>query len=202
MARMNRQPAESLSAEDLNNPCVFVVDMINGFTREGALADPAIAACASPIRNLLEKTQAKSLFITDCHEQGAAEFNSFPEHCLKGSAESQVMDELSGFVGEVLEKNCISAAAVPGFTDWLDALGENRDLVVTGCCTDLCVLQLALPLVSYINQMGKSGMRVIIPEDCVDTYHIDGVHDAKFWNETALDLMKANGVLVVGSIQA
>lgn len=200
MARISVEKYPILDTNELNNPILFVVDMVNGFVKEGALADSAIDACTQPIARLIDALHSRVIFVNDTHEEDAAEFESFPSHCLRGSMEAQVVDALLPNVDEVLEKNCISAAAAPGFIQILESLPKKCDLIVTGCCTDLCVLQLALPLQSWINQNNRKGCRVIVPINCVETYHLPDIHDAQFWNEAALANMKANGIVVVSEI--
>lgn len=191
-----------MNIHELIHPAIIVVDMINGFTKSGPLADPEIAKAARPIASLIEETtQSRQalLFVKDTHEEGCLEFESFPPHCLKGTDESEIMDELKGFADQasVIEKNSISTFTAPGFSEWLKTLKIPADIVITGCCTDLCVLQLVLSLQSYINQNDLRGLRIVVPVDCVDTYHIEGIHDAKETNRFALENMKANGVKVI-----
>lgn len=203
MARLNQSVYPPLSAGSLHAPVVFVVDMVNGFTKEGALADPAILACARPIQKLVETIHPALWFVNDSHDENSSEFASFPPHCIKGTSEALVIEELARLQQQagVLEKNAISAAFAPGFSAMLESLPETCDLIVTGCCTDLCVLQLVLPLLSWLHQNNRQGCRVIVPADCVETYDAPGLHEAGFWNEAALANMAANGALVVGSIQ-
>ena len=54
MARLHetKQCYSSLSKSSLQHPILFVIDMINGFVRRGALHDPAIAQAAQPIKDL------------------------------------------------------------------------------------------------------------------------------------------------------
>lgn len=202
MARVQKDSWPVLKASQLNKPNVFVVDMINGFTRQGALADPAIADIAGPIADLLDATGADAWFIRDSHSPDAAEFSSFPVHCLAGSEESEVIDVLKPYVDEqrVICKNTISAAAVDGFFEKIAAIEDGSDLIITGCCTDLCVAQLALPLQFWIMEHGRN-LRVIVVVNCVDTYDIKDTHSAKKANETALNYMNANGVTVVSHIE-
>lgn len=203
MARTDETPWQVLPLSSLRSPVVLVVDMINGFVKDGALADPAIQKAAKPIADLIEQTQAPAWFITDTHAEDAMEFENFPPHCLKGSEEAQVIDELIPYVkpDHIIEKNAISAIFAPDFGRMLESLPEETDLIVTGCCTDLCVEQLALPLLSWIRQNNQLKKRVIVPVNTVDTYHIEGVHDAKEWNRVALQSMAANGVMVVSAIE-
>lgn len=202
MARMNHNDYPALSAASLVHPVMFVVDMVNGFVRKGALADPAIAACAAPIAQLIETLDPDLWFVNDSHDEDCAEFSAFPAHCIRGSEEAQVIDELKDYPGRIIEKNAISAAAGEPYRQMLETLPERCDLIVTGCCTDLCVLQLALPLMSWIHQTNRRTCRVIVPADCVETYHSPTAHEAPFWNEAALANLAACGVEVVRSICA
>ena len=197
MARLNKNSYERMSYDELR-PKVYavVVDMINGFAKEGTLADPAILETAAPIADLLAQTRPETLFLCDCHEPGCIEFESFPVHCLKGSAESEIIEELKDFEGKIIEKNAISAFGTEAMQKWADEVKDGSDVIVTGCCTDLCVLQFVLPLRSWLNEKGKKDVRIIVPADCVETYHIDGVHSAQDWNAFALMNMELNGVKV------
>lgn len=203
MARLENLELEPLQMAELTNPVILVVDMVNGFAKQGALADPAISSCAAPIRKLIETSQAPVWFICDAHEPGCLEFDAFPAHCLKGSQEAEVIDELKDLAAKerTIYKNAISTFAAPDFGRILAELPEKSDVVVTGCCTDLCIEQLALPLQSWMHQQERRGSRVIVPADCVDTYHIEGVHDAVSNNEAALQRMKGCGVTTVLQIQ-
>lgn len=202
MARLHNQQWPVITFDQLHNPQVFVVDMINGFVRQGALADPAIGALTTPIAALLDEIHTTPWFVCDTHEPNAAEFQVFPVHCLKGSEECEVVDELKSYVKPeyMLEKNSISTAAVPGFFEKMKQLPEDCDIIVTGCCTDLCISQLALPLLFWNNQNNRRH-RIIVPVDCVDTYDQKDVHSAWISNEQALALMSANGVQIVESIR-
>lgn len=201
MARLKQNLYPVLNRQELQNPVVFIVDMVNGFVKKGALADPAILACAAPMRNLVENLEAAVWFVNDCHDDDCAEFAFFPPHCIRDSEEARVIEELASVPGQTLEKNAISAAASLQYPAMLETLPEKADLIVTGCCTDLCIAQLALPLRSWLNQNGRKDCRVIVPADCVETFDSPD-HDAFFWNEAALANLAANGVLVVQGIQA
>lgn len=202
MARRNIHEAESLKIDQLEKPVIFVIDMINGFVKEGALSDKAIAQIGKPIRNLIERLKTRTIFVCDAHDKNAKEFGSYPIHCLKGSKESQVMEELAPYNKEQIDKNSTNTFMAPGFQNILpDLLANYTDFIITGCCTDLCILQFALSLQSYLNEMDKGFHRIIIPENCVDTYQIDQVHEAEYWNEAAIQNMKQNGILVVSRIE-
>ena len=63
------------------------------------------------------------------------------------------------------------------------------------------MLQFALTLNAWLNEHNVTQTRIIVVSDCVETYHIDQVHDAAVMNAFALEMMKGNGIDVVGSIE-
>ena len=76
-----------------------------------------------------------------------------------------------------------------------------QDIVICGCCSDICIMQFALCLNAWLNEHNETKKRVIIPMDCIDTYHIDDVHDAVEWNEFSIRNMEANGIQVVAGFK-
>ena len=73
---------------------VFVIDMVNGFVKFGAMADTNIAKIAPAVIRQIEA--AKNVhFICDAHAERDLEMKRYPVHCLKGSPESEVIEELA-----------------------------------------------------------------------------------------------------------
>ena len=177
---------------------VIVVDMINGFVNEGAMADPYIAHIIPEIKRLVEENKDGAIFIRDCHEEDAVEFKSYPVHCLKGTSESEVVDELKVYTNNenTFEKNSTSAMFAPGFVEYIEKINDLEEIVIGGCCTDICVLNLAIPLKNYLNQVDKK-IAVIVPKSIVETYHAEGVHDREEYNEMAYKLMSQSGIKVI-----
>ena len=186
-----------MNFSELNQPVVFVVDMINGFAKEGALADKRIMEIVSDIQKLLNVVNDR-VFICDSHPENAREFVSYPPHCLEGSLESEVVDELKPYVnGLVVMKNSTNAFFADSMQEFIhNKLDKFKDLVIVGCCSDICVLTFALCLQTYLNQHQMLDKRIIVPTNMIETYHIDGVHDSKYWNEIACTIMSSNGIKV------
>lgn len=182
----------------LNQPVVFVVDMINGFAKEGALADKRIMEIVPAIQGLLKSVESR-VFICDSHPENAREFSSYPSHCLVDSEESEVVDELKPYVnGLVVLKNSTNAFFAPVMQEFIhNELDNYKDLVIVGCCSDICVLTFALCLQTYLNEHQMLDKRIIVPSNMMETYHIEGVHDAKYWNEVASKIMASNGIEVM-----
>jgi len=170
---------------------LVVVDMVNGFCRQGALASPRIAALIPTITRLVLQYRNDGgqylLFINDAHTENAAEFSAFPPHCLVGTSESELVDELKPYLQEsfLFAKNATTAVfgARGGrypdgekldflsFVRGLLADGKVKLFVVVGNCTDLCVLQCALALKLLGNSLNLP-VEVVVPEDAVTTYDL------------------------------
>ena len=78
----------------------------------------------------------------------------------------------------------------------LDNLKDLKEVVIGGCCTDICVLNLAIPLKNYFNQVDRE-VRITVPKSIVETYHAEGVHDRDEYNEIAFKLLRLSGINVI-----
>ena len=156
---------------------LIVVDMVNGFVKKGALADTYIQHIIEPIKKTIEEFQASPekdvFFIRDAHQLGCAEFKKFPEHCIDGTWESEIIDELAPYSKDsrTYKKNSRSALFAPGFMRDIDIMRNNllTRIVTTGCCSDLCDLDLSVPLMNYFDQMNDN-IEIIVPQDSIETY--------------------------------
>ncbi len=200
MAKISCNFMEKIKKEEiqsLQNPIVFVVDMINGFAKEGSLSDPGILDIVSDIQNLLNQV-SPSIFICDGHDLDSKEFASFPVHCIKGTEESEVIDELLPYVKNKFYKNSTNAFVAKEIQSFIETnIDKYQDIVITGCCTDICILQFALALNTYLNENDLKQQRVITPINMMETYDIEGIHGAMKYNEMACLIMQLNGIHVV-----
>ena len=171
---------------------VFVIDMVNGFCKFGLMADPNIAKIAPAIATQIANASAVH-FICDAHEERDLEMKSYPTHCIAGTPEADIIDELAQFA---TAENTTLKKSTNGFLNLDKTILDDFDrFIITGCCTDICVLQFALSLRTYLNE---KNMRkdVILPTACVATYGAPS-HDEKYYTQAALNLMKNAGILVV-----
>lgn len=193
---------EILRYDECQKPIIFVIDMVNGFVKEGALADSRINHIVPNLICLMEQLACRNVFVCDSHPPHTREFDTFAPHCMIGSKEAEVIDELQPYIKRIMKKNSTNAFHAQDFLSFLkEEMDSYRDIIVTGCCTDLCVLQFVLTLQSWLNEHNKKEYRIIVPKNCVETYDIPDLHSASYWNEVAFNLMKMNGVLVVDSLQ-
>ena len=99
---------------------VMVVDMLEGFTRRGVLANPRVDALVPKQASFLSALPARSrvVFLADAHETGDAELKRFPVHCLKDTPEAQVRPELLAAAEKAgAEINIIRKRTFSGFLD-------------------------------------------------------------------------------------
>jgi NAD+ synthase len=193
---------------------VVSVDMVKGFCTEGPLASPRVAGIVSTVVRLFQRVHGLGvrhfLLTQDTHDSDAVEFSAFGPHCIAGTGESEVIDELRAlpFSGIFLTfpKNSTSSSIGTELDGWLEAHPEVATFVVVGDCTDLCVYQAAMHLRLRANVLGLRDVRVIVPADCVQTYDVPvetatelGIlpHDGDLLHNIFLYQMALNGIEVV-----
>ncbi|MFQ9923494.1 MAG: cysteine hydrolase family protein [Beduini sp.] len=204
MARIQSSIFEALPWMDQDNlnqtsSLIVIVDMIKGFMEAGNMADPKIAETIPAHLQLFKALPlADHLYFVDAHLKGCQEFLSFPEHCLKGSQESEIADELKedSLHSKIIYKNSTNGFLAPDFINHLEEYMRYERFIITGCCSDICVLQFTLSLQTYIHEHDLN-KQVYVVMDAIDTYHIEGIHDAKRFNEVSYQLLNAAGVRFV-----
>lgn len=180
---------------------LIVVDMVNGFVREGALHSKRVEGIIPRIENLVNQyldEDAAVAFVKDTHDPGAREFKRFPVHCLRGTSEAELVDELKKYehMALVYEKNSTSAIFPGELLEDIRKMKNLKRVVITGCCTDICVMNLVIPLQCYFDQYNRD-VDIIVPEDAIETYDAD-YHNAeeyinmtrKFFNQSGVQLVK------------
>ena len=173
---------------------IIIVDMVNGFVKEGTLHDEKIMGIVDNIKKLIDKKRDYDLIVLeDSHENNCAEFASFPVHCLKGSSESKTIDELQYVFSLPNFEACIQKNSTNGFFALEKAnLVDGDEYIIVGCCTDICVAQLALTLKIYGNDSDAT-KKVIVVKDAVSTYDND-YHNAEEYSDAAFKLMSVAGI--------
>lgn len=179
---------------------LIIVDMVNGFVKEGNMADPYIAHIIPEQKRLIEQflnEREGIAFIKDCHEEGCHEFKRFPIHCLKGTIEAELVDELKQYEinGLVYHKNSTSAIFAPNFMSDIERMKKLKEVVITGCCTDICDMNLAIPLQNYFDQKDLD-VDIIIPTNAVETYNAP-YHKREEYNNMAFKFLEQSGIKLV-----
>jgi nicotinamidase-related amidase len=192
------------------------IDVINGFCVSGPLASARVGRIAKPVARLFERAYAlgaRNFVLTqDTHDPATPEFNVYPPHCLKGSDESEAVDELKELpfyeTITIVEKNSISSAIGTRLAEWLAARPQLRTFIVVGDCTDLCTYQAAMQLRLEANAANMV-RRVIVPAETADTFDTPvaaakelGIyaHDGDLHHVLFLHHMAMNGVEIVAAL--
>lgn len=201
-------PDIALSSLDPKTTALIVVDMVNGFAREGALASPRVDAMAGEIAALTEACRRKGFPVAafaDTHTADSLELVSYPPHCLRGTEEAQLVPELQTAAAmdapgsfSLIEKNSTNGFLEPVFDLWRRENPGISAYLVVGDCTDICIHQFALTAKTYHNARNKP-LRVLIPTALVDTFDSPG-HPADTMNAAALLFLRAGGVELCRSI--
>lgn len=199
---INSLPKIKLSDFEPSATAFAIVDIINGFIREGAMSSSDIESIVKPSTKLLSECKGVGMpciAFADCHEKGCAEFDSFPEHCIKNTSESELVDELKTVGGYTLiEKNSTNGCHEMAFHDFLNQHKGINTFIVCGDCTDICVMQFCLSLKTLFNKENKP-LRIVVPINAVETYDAPQ-HNSVFANISAYKLMKDCGICFVSEI--
>lgn len=195
-------PVLELGELEPDKTVLVVIDMINGFAREGALKSPRVEALIPAIAELSGECRKRGidrLMFADNHTDASPEFKAYPVHCMKGTSESELVDELKtpGGYG-LIPKNSTNGFIEENFMKWLKENSSIKNYIITGDCTDICIQQFAVTLKTWFNRLDESS-RIIVPVNAVDTFDL-GLHDGDLLNVVTLFSMAGNGVELVSRI--
>ena len=149
----------------------IVVDVLNGFCKQGNLASPRCEAAIPRIRELIEERRRAGdhlIFLADTHDPHDREFEVFPVHCVRGTTESEVVPELQPLLqgATLIRKRRYSGFFETDLEARLKAAQPER-VTVVGVCTDICVLH-------TVADLRNRDYRVVVPAAAVETFDAPG----------------------------
>lgn len=180
---------------------IFVIDMNNGFCEEGALADPTIKRIVPNIRKIIMdglKRESALFFVNDKHTEDSVEIKRYAGHCIT-PREQKTIKELSIFeeyADRVFYKNSTCALFAPGMMEMLLQMKNLKRIVITGCCTDICIMNFAVALRNFMDEWNVD-VDIVVPINAVETFHIPNVHEREEANQFGYRVMESNGVRLV-----
>lgn len=197
-------PCLSFRELDAGRTALILVDLVEGFARQGALASSRVEALIPGAVTLTDRCSAagmKIVALADCHTPDSLELQSYPPHCLRGTEEARLCHEVEKAAGSytLIEKNSTNGLLEPTFDSWRKDCPGIDTYIVIGDCTDICVQQFALAAKAWHNTRNLP-LRVIVPVSLVDTFDADG-HPADFLNVVSLMMMQSGGVEIVREIE-
>lgn len=209
---------------------LVIVDEVNGFATIGAgnLAPPAPNAQVS---RMVEETVAVGrrfqaagwpiLAFLDTHQPGRPE-PPYPPHCEAGTGEEQLVPALTWLETEaaatLIRKDCINGfvGAIEGgrnrLVDWVN---ENRlkAVLVVGICTDICVMDFVLTLLSARNHGLMPTLEdIVVYEPGCSTYDLPrataeqlglpatAAHPQDLTHHLGLYFMASRGAVLAGAL--
>ncbi|HTE86958.1 MAG TPA: isochorismatase family cysteine hydrolase [Dehalococcoidia bacterium] len=150
---------------------VLIIDMVRGFMEPGhnLYCGDESRAVIPKVRDVAERELShgsKLLFLCDNHAPDDLEFRIFPPHRIRGTHETEVIQELRDLPGEIIPKTRYSAFHNTTLDDHLLHIGPQR-LIITGVCTDICVLYTA-------EDARNRDFDVDVPIECVTSFDPQG----------------------------
>jgi len=148
---------------------VMIVDMEKGFTDpQGTLfAGESVRQIIPHIRKILEEESQKGahfIFTRDVHQPDDREFEMWPPHCVEGTWETEIDDDLADFAKDaiIIDKRRYSAFFDTHLEDYLQEINPDQ-VIVTGVATDICVMYTTADL-------RNRDYPVIIPANAVTSF--------------------------------
>src|SRR5215208_5945760 len=91
-------PLRELVTGEPEQVAIISIDVINGFCKSGPLASERVGRIAQPVADLFRRAYAlgvRNFALTqDTHDPNTPEFQAYPPHCVRGTEESETVDEL------------------------------------------------------------------------------------------------------------
>lgn len=179
---------------------LIIIDMVTGFTRKGNMANPYMESIiAENVRLVKMFLENNDLVIAtkEAHNAKSVEFNDYPAHCLVGTDEYDLVDELKVFESEfvLFNKNSTCIAVAPDYVDFMKQLDNLEEVVFTGGCRDICLMQAVIPTKCLFNELDRN-VKVIVPENATDTYDAPN-HKRDEWNDMSNRFMAQAGIQIV-----
>jgi len=163
---------------------LVVADVVNGFATvgAGALAPPApdhqverMVVETGRLARLFAKRGAPILAFLDTHEPGKPE-PPYPPHCERGTGEEDLIPALAWLAAcpeaTLIRKDCINPfigaidleSGTNRLLEWVNA-NRLEAVVAVGICTDICVTDLVLTLLSARNHGMMPTLRDVVVYD-------------------------------------
>lgn len=185
---------------------LYNIDMNNGFVNFGAMANPKYNELVPEQLKLIEKIRKEKgivNFILEGHDKDALEFKSYPEHCVLGTPEAELIPELIGEQKKAntytFYKNCINGMLNLEVGEQLKRLKNLREIIYSGVCADLCVMDFARTNARFLDEINKEA-KLFVVKDTIDTFNAPG-HNREEWIDIACKIMEQAGIEVVDNVE-
>lgn len=175
-----------------NEDILIIIDMINGFVNEGAMANPNAYSIINTTQELVEQClndDVEIIHYIDTHQEDAQEFDSYPPHCLKGTSEAQPIKEIDYKKIKHIYKNSTNGFFAKNPFDY------KKNIYIIGLVTDICIFEFALTAQKYKEEYNLP-FSVNVINDLVTTFDAPG-HNAKLVHKQFIDILESRGVNII-----
>jgi nicotinamidase-related amidase len=143
---------------------LLVIDMQKDFCYEsGALFLQDAKRIIPLVKNLIARARKRKIpviYTQDWHRMDDAEFSLWPPHCIENTEGAEIVDELSPAKDDFVVRKRRYSAFFGTDLDLHLREKEIKNLVLSGVCTNICVLHTASDAMLL-------GYRITVVEDCV-----------------------------------
>ena len=211
---------------------LIIVDEVNGFATVGAgnlapqTPNEQVSVMVSEtdrLARVFSKKEMPVLAFLDTHDPGKPE-PPYPPHCERGTGEEDLVPELKWLENDpqatLVRKDCINgfigAFQSDGSNSIVDWVRENKltNVLVVGICTDICVMDFVLTLLSARNHGMLPGLKeVFVYDKGCSTYDlprsvveeiglpVSASHPQEITHYMGLYFMASRGAQLVDSVQ-
>lgn len=188
------------------NKALYMIDMNNGFVNFGPMANPKYNELVPEQLKMLEKFKREGQqinFILEAHDKNANEFKTYPEHCVRGTEEAEVIPEFKDYQllqgTKTFYKNCINGMLNRDVQEEIKKLKALREIVIEGVCADLCVMDFARTYARFLDEINKEA-QIFVVRNAIDTFDAPG-HNRAEWLDIAEKVMTQAGIIYVENIE-
>ena len=128
---------------------LLVVDMLNDFVKKGApLEVPSTRSILPSLKREIDSARAEKrpvIFICDSHKRKDPEFKKmgWPAHAVKGTQGAEIVKELKPQKGDYIVQKSTYSGFYKTRLDGLLRKLKIKNLKLTGCVTNICILYTA-----------------------------------------------------------
>lgn len=200
---LSKLPVLKFENLDKEKSTLIVINPVNGYVKKGKLCSERLSDIVSPIKDTIKKFKDENMDIivfSDSHTLKSVELLNQPEHCIQGTEEAEIIDEIKQIGGfKQVEMNSTNAFHVPDFQEYLANNKKKDTFVICGNYTDTCILNFAVTLKTYFDQFDKK-VDIYISIDSVETYDYE-IHNGELMNILSLQIMLNSGIKLVSNIK-
>lgn len=181
---------------------LYNIDMVQGFVNFGPMANPLYNNLVPEQLKIMEdfrKENESINFIAEGHNKDALEFKSFPEHCILGTPQADIIPDFGYYTNlantRTYRKNSINGMLNDQVRKDIKSMTNLKETVFMGVCEDLCVMDFVRTYARYLDELNRK-VNLFVVANTVDTFDAPN-HNREEWKTIARKVMEQAGVIYV-----